>query len=138
MKTIYCEMVLDQIPAGTSQMKRVNHKSGHFFEGKVLREARAIYTENLMRYAPEQPLEGPLYVRLDFHYAIKDKKKRGQPKTSRPDCDNLAKLILDVMTDLGYWHDDSQIAKLSISKQFSKAEHAFVFIEASDCWEVYP
>ena len=53
MKTIYCEMVLDQIPAGTSQMKRVNHKSGHFFEGKVLREAREIYTENLRRYAPD-------------------------------------------------------------------------------------
>jgi Holliday junction resolvase RusA-like endonuclease len=29
--------------------------------------------------------------------------------TQRPDADNLSKAIVDVMTRLGFWHDDSMV-----------------------------
>ena len=111
--------ILEQIPKGTSQMKRVNHRNGTFFEGKDLKEARRIYTNCLSQCAPEHPIEGPVMVRMNFGYFIKDKKKKGKPKTSRPDCDNLVKLVLDCMTSLGYWNDDSQIVSLTVGKMFS-------------------
>jgi Holliday junction resolvase RusA-like endonuclease len=40
-------------------------------------------------------------------------------KISKPDCDNLAKLILDRITRCGkIWRDDAQVVTLLISKRF--------------------
>lgn len=39
--------------------------------------------------------------------------------TKKPDCDNLAKAVLDAMTDTQcVWRDDSQVVILNISKQY--------------------
>lgn len=37
-------------------------------------------------------------------------------KPTRPDLDNVAKLLLDAMTKAGYWHDDAQVVELSLAK----------------------
>lgn len=42
--------------------------------------------------------------------------------TSRPDADNLAKAVLDALTNLGVWRDDSQVAVLLICKYYSNTE----------------
>ena len=126
MKQISGFIYFDQIPRGTSQMKRVNHQSGRFFEGKDLKTARAAYYERLAEFAPETPLIGPVHVSLGFNYSTKDKRKRGTHKVSRPDCDNLVKLVLDVMTDLGFWEDDCQVCSLNISKAWGIGEKASV------------
>ena len=49
----------------------------------------------------------------------------GMPKTTRPDVDNLAKLVLDAVTDACIaWPDDGQVAELSLVKRFSRADEA--------------
>lgn len=126
MKMINGVIYFDQIPKGTSQMKRVNHRSGVFFEGKELREARKAYYERLAEFAPDVPLIGPVHVSLGFNYFTKDKRKKGAHKISRPDCDNLVKLVLDVMTDLGFWEDDCQVCSLNISKAWGVHDVASV------------
>ena len=35
----------------------------------------------------------------------------------RPDVDNIQKLFQDVMTEMGFWDDDSQIWKLTLVKR---------------------
>ncbi len=48
----------------------------------------------------------------------KQYKKRpmlSEPVTSKPDCDNVAKAVLDALNSFA-WHDDSQVAKLHIEK----------------------
>lgn len=49
-----------------------------------------------------------------------------EPKTTKPDVDNLAKLILDAMTKSRYWKDDNQVAELSISKHWSEIPGVYV------------
>lgn len=119
----------DQIPAGTAQQKRVNHHTGRFFESKTVREARALYREQLEQFAPETPLTNPISMTIVFCYATKDKKKVAQPKTSRPDVDNMVKLVLDVMTECGYWEDDSQVAILKIEKFWNTTASVEFWIE---------
>ncbi len=73
-------------------------------------------------HRPTSPLPGPLEVHLEFAWPWRKsetKRLRGMgrlPMTSRPDCDNLAKQICDVMTKLQFWNDDSQVYHLTISK----------------------
>lgn len=124
MRKISIDLVLDQIPKGTAQMKRANFRNGTFFEGKDLKNTRELYMGMLLPDAPERPLIGPVAVSLYFFYPIKDKRKKGKWKTSKPDCDNLAKLLLDCLTRLNYWEDDSQIATLIIGKKYSMNDSA--------------
>ena len=51
------------------------------------------------------PKAVPLSKRLDF-----------APRTTRPDCDNLAKGLVDAMAEAGLFADDSQVADLRVAK----------------------
>ena len=79
-------------------------------------------------HQPAAPLEGPLTVKLTFtwpftiaeakkHKKLKDDTAFACQKTTRPDVDNCAKALLDVMTDACFWHDDAQISTLILCKQ---------------------
>lgn len=76
-------------------------------------------------------LAGPLGVRMQFHfprpaghYKGGDRAKPLKPnapihKTGKPDADNAAKAVMDALTDIGAWHDDAQIVKLGVSKDYT-------------------
>ena len=76
-------------------------------------------------------LDGAFEVELHFiidrpksHYRtgrFKHIQKDEAPRyhTKKPDVDNLAKLILDVLTKINYWSDDSQVVSLKVTKQYS-------------------
>ena len=65
--------------------------------------------------------KGPVEMTLEFHFAVKDKKKWGKPHTARPDWDNCAKLVLDSANGFLY-RDDSQVFSCC-AKKFYAAEN---------------
>ena len=48
----------------------------------------------------------------------------------KPDCDNIAKIILDALNGIAF-HDDSQIVTLEVFKYYSERPKVYV-----DIWEV--
>lgn len=108
----------DQIPKGTAQMKRYDGRSRRFFLSKDCQNAMSIYRHELAPFVPVAPFEGAVAVKVGFHYFTKDKKKKGRPKVSTPDCDNLVKLFLDCMKP-EFWKDDSQICELTVTKEWA-------------------
>lgn len=67
--------------------------------------------------------EGPLSVTVTTSYPIpkswsKKKKKSVIFKTSKPDVDNLAKLVMDACNGI-VWRDDAQIAVLVTQKSYT-------------------
>lgn len=67
--------------------------------------------------------EGPLEVEMVFAFPRPASfPKRAPafaiPKANGPDCDNLAKAVLDAL-NLVLWHDDSQIASLLVTKMIA-------------------
>ena len=103
-------------------------KDGRFFIGKKS-DSKAQQTENellmmLYPYRPEKPLEGALKLKIKWVYPFRksEPKKNRQGELlccTRPDIDNLCKLLFDIMTRLGFWLDDSQIADLQFTKCWS-------------------
>lgn len=79
-------------------------------------------------HIPLLPIEGPISITLAFymprpkgHYRsgkhshlLKDSAPRFH--LGKPDTDNLAKAVLDALTTLRFWPDDSQIVHLDIAK----------------------
>ncbi len=53
-------------------------------------------------------------------------------KTTRPDIDNAAKLLIDVLTNAIFWHDDAQITDLRIRKRAGSSPRIEVVIRESE------
>ena len=106
-----------------------NFKTGKFFIGKKS-NSNATKAKNelialIAPYTPEKPLEGPLELSVEWNYpwrASEPKKNKTEGFKycdTKPDCDNLTKQLADILTRLGFWLDDAQVAKLSFIKTWS-------------------
>lgn len=122
-------LYFETMPKGTAQQKRYNGRTHTYFKDKKLMATEQQFYFALKPYAPKQPSELPIRLHIWFYFDIKEKKKWGLPKTSKPDVDNFSKAFIDQMTKCGYWQDDSQITDLHIEKYY--AEKATIVFE----WE---
>lgn len=74
-----------------------------------------------------QPREGAVRVTLLFymprpkgHFGAKGLKPSAPlAHTGKPDLDNLAKAVLDVLTRLEAWNDDSQVNFLTVARRWA-------------------
>ena len=121
---------LETMPKATAQMKRFNGHTHTYFKSKTLMETERIYRTLLAPHRPKAPVEGAVRLFIILYFDKKSPKKLwGTYKTTRPDADNFCKALIDQMTQVGFWTDDSQIVDLRIKKYY--AEKASIFIE----WE---
>lgn len=88
-----------------------------FYEPPELKAARSKLVAHLGRHAPDRPMRGPLQLLVKWCFPLAGKHRDGEYKTSRPDTDNLQKLLKDCMTTVGYWKDDAQVAS-EIAEKF--------------------
>lgn len=80
---------------------------------------------------------GPLGVSITFHFPRpKTHSKRGVIRdnapvyhVSTPDVDNAVKAVLDALTQIGVWADDSQIAALTAEKRYADGSTVGAFIQ---------
>jgi Holliday junction resolvase RusA-like endonuclease len=89
------------------------------FEKGAVKSAREQLTEHFRRNAPPAPVEGPLKFTAvwSFYWNKGDlpARKKGRlpqwvPIIVPPDGDNLAKMLKDVLTELGYWGNDAHVS----------------------------
>ena len=89
------------------------------------------------QYAPAAPLLGPLAVTLRFDMPTpaswpgwRRENVGGAHHESRPDLDNLIKLVLDSMQKSGaWWRDDAQVSSITASKGFASSPGTTVTID---------
>jgi len=115
-------------PKTTSQQKGAFAMKGggvRFFKKAKAKAAEQTWWSLLQPHAPAKPFEGPLclIVRLTYPWRSTEKKTRIRnyslyPIQTRPDVDNIYKMLGDVMTTLRFWNDDSQVSSLTVSKSY--------------------
>mgnify|MGYP002767224795 CR=1 FL=1 len=49
----------------------------------------------------------------------------------KPDCDNIAKIILDALNGMAY-DDDAKVVKLRVEKRYGMTDHVTVTLEGSE------
>lgn len=65
-----------------------------------------------------QPLSGPLHLTLYFGMAKPKSRDRARPlPDSKPDLDNMEKLVLDALNGI-VWNDDAQITDVVKKKRY--------------------
>ena len=107
-------------PTVTHQEHRVTVKDGkpRFFDSPELAKARADICARLERFTPDAPFEGP--VALTVAWLFRDSRGREGWKDTKPDTDNLEKLLKDCMTRMRFWLDDAQVCDEHVFKRWSK------------------
>lgn len=112
----------DTIPRTSAQQKGVQvvHGRPMFYTKAKVQDAKRFYAICLKAHRPPGPIEGAIKLIVNFYYPVRKPHKNGEPKTTRPDTDNMIKLLKDVMTDVGFWVDDSQIVHETVTKSYSE------------------
>lgn len=111
---------LDDIPRTTAQQKGYNRQTGRYFTKEKVKVVSELYDFMLAVHRPPRPLQGAIRVEVLFYYPAKRPHKPREPKATRPDVDNMVKLLFDRATACGYWVDDGQIADLRIIKAYAE------------------
>lgn len=117
-------------PTVTHQEKQVRVVKGKpvFYEPPELREARAKLEAHLAGHRPERPLNGG--VRLVVKWCFpRGRHGDGEYRVTRPDTDNLQKLLKDCMTRVGFWGDDAQVASEVCEKFWAERPGIYICAE---------
>lgn len=118
-------------PTTTHQEKKVHVVKGKpvFYEPPELKTARAKLEAHLSRHIPEQKYETA--VRLIVKWCFpRGRHSDGDYRASRPDTDNLQKLLKDCLTKLKYWQDDALVASEVVEKFWAEIPGIYIKIES--------
>lgn len=83
-----------------------------------------------------KPIEGTIKAKIIAEFSVPksySKKKRNEllateNYTKKPDCDNIAKIILDSLNGIAYL-DDNQVAELLVIKKYAEQDRVIVELE---------
>lgn len=117
-------------PTKTYQEHRIGKtKTGmvYMYEDRELKEIRARYRDMLDKFAPDQPMKGALRLVVKWLFP-KGRHEAGTYKETKPDTDNLNKMLKDEMTRAGFWKDDAQVASEIIEKFWSDVTGIYIEI----------
>ena len=108
-------------PTSTAQMKQVRVVKGKpiFYDPPAVKVARTVLSAHLAVHKPDKPMAGPVSLRVLWLFPKGKSHKNGEWRTTKPDTDNLQKLLKDCMTRCGFWNDDAQVAREIIEKRWS-------------------
>lgn len=123
-------------PTITAQMKKVRVVKNKpiFYEPEDVKNAHRVLLAHLAPHKPETPLDGAIALKVLWLFPRGKSHKHGQWRTTRPDTDNLQKMLKDSMTRIGFWKDDAQVAREIVEKRWSD-EPTGIYIEIDSLQE---
>lgn len=80
-----------------------------------VKAARAKLRAHLGRFRPTEPAGCGVALVVKWCFPRGDHAD-GEYRTTKPDVDNLQKLLMDCMTAEGFWRDDAQVVSLVVEK----------------------
>lgn len=108
-------------PTSTAQMKQVRVVKGKpvFYDPPAVKAARNMLSAHLAIHRPDKPMSGPVSLRVLWLFPKGKSHKNGEWRITKPDTDNLQKLLKDCMTRCGFWKDDAQVVSEAVEKRWA-------------------
>lgn len=114
-------------PTTTAQQHKVT--GSHFYDPPALKAARAKLEGHLAAHIPATPYAGPVELVTTWCFPVTGKHRNGEYKYTRPDTDNLQKLLKDCMTRCGYWKDDALVCREIVEKFWADIPGIYIKIK---------
>ena len=118
-------------PTVTDQEHKVMVKNNKpvFYDPPELKAARQKLTAALANNRPAEPYQIPVRLTVKWLFPVVGKHESGEWKATKPDTDNLEKMLKDCMTRCGYWKDDALVASELVEKFWSNIPGIWIRIE---------
>lgn len=118
-------------PTTTHQQKQINFKTKRIYEPEELKAARTKLKAHLGQNLPKdfKRFDGSVRLYTKWCFPITGKHYDGEYKYTKPDTDNLQKLLKDCMTDVGFWKDDALVVSEIIEKFWAEVPGIYIMIE---------
>ena len=106
-------------PTATAQEHQAVVKNGRvvFYDPPEVKAARTKLQAYLVEHKPKHPITGPIEMTTVWCFQKKNHLD-GEWRITRPDTDNLQKLLKDCMTHVGFWKDDAQVCREIVEKHW--------------------
>lgn len=117
-------------PTVTAQEHKVTVRNGKpiFYDPPEVRDARDKLTAHLFPHRPEQPYTSGIRLTVKWLFP-RGSRRDGTYRTTKPDTDNLQKLLKDCMTRLGFWTDDALVCSEICEKFWAQVPGIYVRVE---------
>lgn len=117
-------------PTVTAQEHKVTVRNGKpvFYDPPELKAARSKIEAHLIRHRPEISIEGGIRLTVKWLFP-RGRHRDGAYRITKPDTDNLQKLLKDCMTRCGFWKDDAQVCSEIVEKFWAQVPGIYVRIE---------
>lgn len=89
------------------------------YKPEKIKQAKKEIIKHLMPFKPKEPLQGPVELKVVWLFPRGKRHKHFEWRTTRPDTDNLEKLLKDCMTEVGFWKDDALVVSETVYKIWS-------------------
>jgi Holliday junction resolvase RusA-like endonuclease len=123
--SFFMPMIPPTITQQEHQVKVVKGKPV-FYDPPRLSEAKSKLIGALWKHAPEETIPGPVQLITKWIWPLENLPmiEKIDPnyfewKTTKPDTDNLIKMLKDCMTKVGFWVDDCQVVSEITEKMYS-------------------
>lgn len=116
-------------PTCTHQEMQVHVVNGKpvFYEPPELKTARQKLMAHLAKHRPEDMYESGIQLVVKWCFP-RGRHKDGEYRTTKPDTDNLQKLLKDCMTAVGFWKDDCLVASEIVEKFWAEIPGIYIWI----------
>lgn len=118
-------------PTATHQEKQARVVKGKpvFYDPPEVAAARSKLTAHLAGHRPARPLEGAVRLLVKWCFPLCGNHRDGEYRITKPDTDNLNKLLKDCMTRAGFWQDDAQVASEICEKFWARTPGIYIRLE---------
>lgn len=118
-------------PRTTAQMHQVSCRSGKpvFFDPPVLKAARSKLEAHLSQHVPYCAFIGPVRLVTKWCWPCGTTHADGAYRATKPDTDNLTKMLKDAMEKLGFFANDAQVASEITEKFWATVPGIYVCVE---------
>lgn len=127
MESFFLSMIPPTVTAQQHKVTVVNGKP-KFYDTYEIKQAKTILESMLVHHKPKEPYNRPVKLLVKWCFP-KGTHKHGSYKYTRPDTDNLQKMLKDCMTRCGFWIDDSYVCLEIIEKFWSSIPGIYIEVE---------
>ena len=121
-------MAMKHVPTSTAQEKKFNTKTGAVYLDERAAKAKKSLDDALSKFDKLIPVKFDVPTQKELNLA-RSLDTKVEPKTTKPDTDNLIKQLKDVMANRGWFNKgDQQVVDEQTIKIHSKTTGIFVDI----------
>ena len=99
------------------------------YETAEVKNARDLFRWRLSPHIPERMLTGPIRLQTVWTWTPKGRHKAGTYRDTKPDTDNIIKLLKDAMGDLRFFENDSRVADERTIKRWGSVPGIRIILE---------